>query len=113
MSPPDPHQNKKIEEVDAILSLNRALWGEVFPSLRSARIDWTEDKIILYFYHDGEISEDDWDSAHCVGTEVIADFPYHKLEVNIERCDYPQRPPQIGELVYRRKEQTPEDMSMS
>ena len=100
---------KKITRVRAILSLSRGLWGEVFPSLRSASIDWTDDKIILYFYHDGEISDDDWDSAHCIGTEVIADFSYHKLEVRIERCDYPQRLPQNGELVYLRKEQTPED----
>ena len=107
MSPEDHNPDEKIDRLDAIVYLNRALWGEVFPSLRSASIGWDENKIILYFYHDGEISEDDHESLECVATEVIACFPYHGLDVNIERCDYPKRVPQIGELVYYRKEPTP------
>ena len=104
---------KNITRINAILSLSRGLWGEVFPSLRSASIDWNDDKIILYFYYDGEISEDDHESLECVATEVISDFPEYGLDVNIERWDYPQKVPQIGELVYYRKEPTLADTRIS
>ena len=103
--------NYKIDRVSAILSLNGALIGEVFPQLRAAKIQWDEEKVSLLFYCDGEISEDDRESLECVATEVIAEFPDHTLEVNITRCDYPARIPQSDTsniaLVYRRKEKKP------
>lgn len=98
----------RINRVDAILSLNRALIGEVFSQLRAAKIQWDDETVSLFFYYDGEISEENQESLECVATEVIADFSYHKLEVNINRCDYPICIPQSEEsniaLVYRRKE---------
>lgn len=100
--------NYKIDRTSAILSLNRALWGEVFPELRAARIRWDNEKVSLFFYCDGEISDDDRESLECVGTEVLAEFPDHDLEVNILRCDYPKPIPQNDAsnmtLVYLRKE---------
>jgi hypothetical protein len=80
------------------------LIGEVSPKLRAAAVEEQDNVIILFFYFDGEISEEDAESAQCVGTEVIADFPEHKIDVRLERIDYPGLIPSIGELVYKRRE---------
>jgi len=86
----------------------RGLWGEVSPTLRAASIKSENRTIHLFFFYDGKISEEDHESAECVATEVIADFPYHKFAIDIKRLDYPARIPQdIGELVYRRREKNP------
>ncbi len=58
----------KINYASAILSMNRALLGEIAPALRAARIKWDEKEVHLYFYYDGEISEDDRESAECAAT---------------------------------------------
>ncbi len=98
----------KIDHANAILSMNRALLGEVSPALRAAKIAWDEDVVHLYFYYDGKISEEDHESAECVATEVIADFPEHELEIDILRWDYPKRIPQEGlDTVYHRREKKP------
>ena len=90
----------------AILSLNRALWVEVSPLLRAALISWNDDEIHLFFYYDGEISEEDNDSAECAATEVIAGYPEYALEIDILRWDAPKPIPQTGELVYQRREKS-------
>jgi hypothetical protein len=101
----------KINRISAILSMNRALLGEVSPSLRAAKIKWNEEIAHLYFYYDGKISEEDYEAAECVATEIIADFPDHKFEIDITRWDYPKPIPQEGgETVYRRKEQIPKPL---
>ena len=108
MSQPNQNNDDKINRVGAILSMNRALWGEVSPPLRAARIKWDDKVIYLFFYYDGEISEEDHESAECVSTEVISDFPEYQLEVDIIRIDYPKAIPQEGgETVYRRREGNP------
>lgn len=110
MSQQDPKNDKyyKIDRGRAILSMNRALWGEVSPALRAAKIKWDDKTIHLYFFYDGVISEDDHESAEDVATEVISDFPAHELEIDILRWDYPKPVPQEGlETVYRRREQDP------
>jgi hypothetical protein len=62
----------------------------------------------LYFYYDGKISEEDQESSECVATEVISDFPEHKLKIDILRWDYPKPIPQEGlETVCYRKEAKP------
>ena len=66
--------------------MNRALWGEVSPALHAARIKMDDKIIYLFFYYDSEISEEDNESAECVATEVISDYPEHTLEVNILRA---------------------------
>ena len=113
MSQPDLTPNNKIIRVTAILTLNKALLGKVFPIVRAARIDWNDDKIILYFYYDGEISEEDHESLESVAKEVISDFSEYNLDLNIKRGDYPEQLLQKEELVYRRKEVTPEIYEIS
>lgn len=85
--------------------MNRALWGEVSPALRAGRIKWDDEEIRLFFYYDGEISEEDHESAELVATKVIAGYPEYRLEVDILRWDYPKPlPTDVGELVYKRRE---------
>ncbi|MDE3046173.1 MAG: hypothetical protein KGJ02_05975 [Verrucomicrobiota bacterium] len=108
MSQQHQKNNKKdypLDPISAILSMNRALWGEVAPALRAAKVSWDEETVHLYFYYDGEISEEDHESAECVATEFIAEYPEYKLEVHILRLDYPNSIPEEGKLVYYRREQ--------
>lgn len=91
--------------MSAILYLNRSLFIEVFVSLRAVAISWDVDTLYLYFFCDGEISEDDQYSAECIGTEVIANFSDAQLSENILRWDFPKPIPQDkGIIVYWRQE---------
>ena len=95
-----------------LLALMKALWGEVSPALRAASIKWNDQMVHLFFFYDGEISEEDNESAECVATEVIASFPEHRLEIDIKRLDYPNPlPNDKGELVYKRREKNPAEMN--
>lgn len=106
MSQQNPNRQKeeKINRVQAILALNRALWGEVFPKLRAARINWNSAKLNLHFYCDGSISKNDQESIESIASEVIANFPNYQLEIEVLSLEYPKKIPEIGELVYLRKE---------
>ena len=90
--------------------MNRALWDEVSPPLRAAKVKWNEEEVHLFFYYDGEISEEDNESAERVATEFIAGYPEYKLEVDILRWDYPKPIPQgDAQLVYQRREPLPSE----
>jgi hypothetical protein len=93
--------------VRALLAVLYGLIGEVSHLLRAVKIKWDEKVIYLYFFYDGEISEEDRESAECIATEVISNFSKHTLEVNILRWDYPKQIPNEGELVYKRREPNP------
>ncbi len=84
--------------------MNRALWGEVSRALRAARIKWNDEEVHLFFFYDGEISEEDHESAECVATEFISCYPEYKLKIDIIRLDYPRPVPDEGELIYYRRE---------
>jgi hypothetical protein len=64
---------------DVATSLNRALWGEVSPNLRSVQFTTERQHIILRFFFDGMPKNADRESVNCVGAEVAADFPGCKL----------------------------------
>ena len=88
-----------------LVSMMVALWGEVSPALRAVFVNWNEKMIRLYFFYDGLITEEDRESAECISTELIANFPEHELEVDISRLDFPSSlPKNIGELIYLRRE---------
>jgi hypothetical protein len=87
------------------LVLQVALLGEVGPALRAVAYHLEPDRITLAFYHDGLISDDERESASCVGTELMAALP-DSITVSEEliRCDYPQRIPQDLPQVFHRRE---------
>lgn len=108
---PQHQKNNKDYPIDypgAILNMNRALWGEVSPALRAVKVKWDQDVVYLFYFYDGEISEEDNDSAQCVSAEFISSYPEYKLEEFILRVDYPKPIPKEGELVYKRRESNPE-----
>lgn len=61
---------------EIVLSVSRALLGEVFPELIAVagRID-TDRKFELIFFVDAVLSDSQAEDVACVETEVIADFP--------------------------------------
>ena len=103
--PPENETSSGINPHSAIFYACRALWGEVSPALRAMAIDWDEKFIYLFFYYDGEISEEDIESAECACTEIIADFwEHYEFDLQILRLDAPQKIPERGCMVYRRRE---------
>ncbi len=60
---------------DVATSLNRALWGEVSPNLRSVQFATERQHITLRFFFDGAPKDTDRESVNCIGAEVAADFP--------------------------------------
>ncbi|MBS0615694.1 MAG: hypothetical protein JSR58_03985 [Verrucomicrobia bacterium] len=108
MSSQSPKNSKKypLDRIRAILTMNRSLWGEVSPALRASKVSWDNESVFLFFYYDGEISEEDRESAECVATEFISSYPEYNLNVEIVRLDYPLAIPHVEgqELIYHRRE---------
>jgi hypothetical protein len=57
-----------------LLSMQRALLGEVFPSLRAVWVEWSEREIRIRWIVDQEVSGADRESISSVEAEVQADF---------------------------------------
>ena len=58
-----------------ILSVNRALLGEIFPELYAVACNaLSERKFEVVFFVDSLISEDIIDGLSCIETEILADF---------------------------------------
>ncbi|MCT4713942.1 hypothetical protein MUA01_02905 [Enterobacteriaceae bacterium H18W14] len=88
------------------LSLQRALLGKVTENIRGVIASLDENNILLTFYYDGAITEEDKENASEIETEVIADFDEEfTIDTSVKRFDYPQ-PIKLdnGFLVYLRKE---------
>ena len=96
-----------IDEAYGLLATVRALLGSVTPNLRvvTIKVNIKEKIVKICFYYDGEISEEDFDTANTAITEMISDFPPdYELDDYIERIDYPGAIPIDGRIVFRRKE---------
>jgi hypothetical protein len=86
------------------LNTQKALLGEVVSSLRGVAIDWEGDTILMYFYNDGEISDELENDYRCIGTEVVADYYDAYIDDKVIRLDFPTPLPQHEYWAYRRKE---------
>lgn len=95
----------EINRTTVMLSLQRALLGEVFPSLRMLTVEWTCDRVFFYAYVDGAISENDSESLSCISAEVAADY-WDDIEIDYEaiRIDYPAKITDSRTRVYHRRE---------
>jgi hypothetical protein len=88
-----------------LLSLQRALLGEVPPALRVVSPRLVGEGLEIRFYLNGPVSEEDRESASCVASEVAADFPLlSRVEERVERVDAPAPLPPETLLAYRRRE---------
>lgn len=86
--------------------MQSALLGAVTENMRNIAVDIYENKILLYFFIDGEIKDDDKENISIIETEVIADFESDfDIQTIIKRIDYPEK---IilgqGYSVFQRKE---------
>jgi hypothetical protein len=62
---------------DLRLSVQRALVGQVSPSLFGACIDLRDEQVVLTFYVAPNLSDDERDDLYAPGAMVIADCPDH------------------------------------
>lgn len=88
------------------LSMQSALLGAVTGNMRNIAVDICENKILLYFFIDGQIQDDDKENISTIETEVIADFEDDfDIEAIIKRIDCPE-PIILGQgySVFQRKE---------
>ncbi|MGX9362746.1 hypothetical protein ACWXWA_17860 [Pantoea ananatis] len=88
------------------LSMQSALLGAVTENMRNIAVDIYENKILLYFFIDGEIKDDDKENISIIEAEVMADFEDDfDIETIIKRIDCPEK---IilgqGYSVFQRKE---------
>jgi hypothetical protein len=91
--------------VDAKLSIQRALLGEVSPQLRAVVFSIEAQSVNIRFYFDGEISEEDKESVSCIETEILADYdPEDVVTANSIRIDSPDPINDEGVYVYKRRE---------
>ena len=90
--------------VELLLAAQRALLGEVVPSLRGVAVEWNNHTILIYFYNDGEVLPELWNDYSCIGTEVVASFSTAYIKEKIIRLDYPNKLPEHKYWAYRRKE---------
>jgi len=88
------------------LSMQAALLGAVTENMRNIAVNIVKNKILLYFFIDGEIKDDDKENISIVETEVIADFDSDfDIETIIKRIDCPEKIIlDQGYSIFQRKE---------
>lgn len=88
-----------------MLSLQRALLGEVFPALRAVTVEWGPQFVKFLAYVDGQLTDEDEESLSFVSAEVAADFQ-HGVDVDyaVVRCDFPCRIEDQRPRVFHRRE---------
>ena len=63
--------------------------GENLPTLRGIAGEWKNLVITIYFYNDGEVTEEIAEAYSCIATEVLAHFDYATIDEHIIRRDIP------------------------
>jgi hypothetical protein len=92
--------------VRLLLSIQRALLGEVTPNIRAVTAAIDENAITLRWIIDGAIADDLESDLGAAGVEIGADFDSHQIAQEFLRCDAP-RPMEefhLEQLAYLRKE---------
>lgn len=102
-----------IERSDVLLSVQRALLGEVPSSLRGVACGWNDKLITLRFIFDGPINPNEEQNMYAAGSEVIADFHAPAtIDEQVIRVDSPKSLSgyALQAWAYIRKE-APEDLT--
>lgn len=91
--------------IEARLSLQRALLGEVPPALRAVVFSMNDLMLDIRFYFDGPISQEDEESISCVESEVLADYgEEYTITAQCIRLDFPSQINDDGVWVFNRRE---------
>lgn len=108
MSHPPPTSHAVDAELrrQLLLTAQVALLGELSAAVRAVTLGWDHETIKLRAVLDGPVSEDDQESIECVGTEIVASFPKHAVQVETIRLDAPAdfRASGLAAWVHIRKE---------
>ena len=97
--------HREVSRTLVLLSLQRALLGEVFSSLRAVTVDWSDSMVKFWAYVDGPLAAEDEESLSCVSAEVAADFwPGVDIDYEVIHLDAPQPILDGRTRVYSRKE---------
>jgi len=91
---------------EVLLSLQKALWGMIYPSIRAIAIDFKgTNKLKVRYYLDREPNEDDYENISEVTSEVCADINFTEIK---EECIFTLEPisklDNLKSWVYIRKE---------
>jgi hypothetical protein len=88
-----------------LLSIQRALWGMIYPEIRAIAVGFTDIELRVIYYLDREPNEDDFESISEVTGEVLADIDFKKVR---EECIFTLEPfsklNNLESWVYIRKE---------
>lgn len=97
---------RAVDRVLVLLSLQRAMLGEVFPALRAVTVAWSHTAVKFFAYVDGPLTEEDAESLSCISAEVAADF-WSGVEIDYEvvRVDFPNRIEDTRPRVFHRREE--------
>lgn len=94
-----------VERNYVLLSLQRAMLGEVFPTLRAITVAWSDVSVKFCAYVDGPLSMEDAESLSCISAEVAADF-WTGVDIDYEvvQLDLPNRITDTRIRVFHRRE---------
>lgn len=92
---------------DVLLSIQRALWGMIYPSIRAIAVGFDGiEKLTVIYYLDREPNDDDYENISDVTGEVCADISFKRVE---EICKFTLDPfsklDNLDSWVYMRKEE--------
>jgi hypothetical protein len=98
--------NQNEIRVRVLLSMQRALWGMIYPSIRAIAVGFEGfEKLKIICYLDREPVDEDYENLSEVTSEVCADIEFKEVE---EVCIYTQEPTskldKLTSWVYIRKE---------
>ena len=94
--------------VRVLLSVQRALVGEITPEMRAVSVEWSPKEVLLRVFVDGLVADqirDDFDAS--VVTQIMADFIHSErceppIEFEFIRVDDPVPIPNVGTFVFGR-----------
>ena len=92
--------------INVLISIQRALWGMIYPSIRAIAVGFKGgEKLKVTYYLDREPNDDDYYNISEVTTEVCADINFSEVE---EICMYTNQPinklENLDSWVYIRQE---------
>lgn len=98
--------NKIETRRDILISVQRALWGMIYPSIRAIAVEFDElKKLKIVFYLDREPTEDDYEIISEVAGSVCADINFTEVEEICIHSDEPfSKLDSLCSWVYMRKE---------